>query len=40
MGGIVNYVFEGENRRKDKKIEKIGENILWKCGRYDRRNKS
>ena len=39
MGAILNYVFEGENTTKDKNIDKIGQNILLKSGRYDRTNK-
>ena len=40
MGAILNYVFEGENTTKDKNIDKIGQNILLKSGRYDRTNKT
>ena len=40
MGAILNYVFQGENTTKDKNIEKIGQNILSKSGRYDRTNKT
>ena len=40
MGAILNYVFQGENTTKDKNIDKIGQNILSKSGRYDRTNKT
>ncbi len=40
MGVILNYVFQGENTTKDKNIDKIGQNILLKSGRYDRTNKT
>ena len=40
MGAILNYVFQGENTTKDKNIDKIGQNILLKSGRYDRTNKT
>ena len=40
MGVILNYVFQGENTTKDKNIDKIGQNILSKSGRYDRTNKT
>ena len=40
MGEILNYVFQGENTTKDKNIDKIGQNILSKSGRYDRTNKT
>ena len=40
MGAILNYVFQGENTTKDKNIDKIGQNILSKFGRYDRTNKT
>ena len=39
-GAILNYVFQGENTTKDKNIDKIGQNILSKSGRYDRTNKT
>ena len=40
MGAILNYVFQGKNTTKDKNIDKIGQNILSKSGRYDRTNKT
>ena len=40
MGAILNYVFQGENTTKDKNIDKIGQNILLKSGKYDRTNKT
>ena len=40
MGAILNYVFQGGNTTKDKNIDKIGQNILLKSGRYDRTNKT
>ena len=40
MGAILNYVFQGENTTKDNNIDKIGQNILSKSGRYDRTNKT
>ncbi len=39
MGAIVNYVFQGINSTKNKDVVKIGNQILYNAGRYDKDKK-
>ena len=39
LGAIANYVFQGQNSSKDKNIQILGNQILKRMGRYDKKNK-